>query len=364
MIPKFGLNRHDQSSVSAYAKDILRAEKAGWDCAFLPDSPLRIRDNYVLLSAAAQNTSSIIIGPLLTNPVIRKPFVTASSISTVAELAPGRTVLGMGVGDTAVRLAGLRPAKVKELEEAVHVIKTLLLGSEIDLGASIPSKLTHAQPVPVWVASAGPKTLKMAGALADGVFIRVGTNKQNVEIAVEKIWNGARAIGKTPESVKLAADFHVVFSDDTESAMHMGKSITAGYYEYSPNLFDNLGFSWPGPHPDELRPELIELNKKNKSKGFNAPDFHHASNLVDAGKLVDFIPDEFAHSFCFIGNSDQVSNQIIDFLKECHSIGIDFEYVLLHPVPDPPMPDLGSNSYLERFPREVLSKVKEALLVL
>ena len=87
MIPKFGLNRHDQSSVSAYAKDILRAEKAGWDCAFLPDSPLRIRDNYVLLSAAAQNTSSITIGPLLTNPVIRKPFVTASSISTVAELA-------------------------------------------------------------------------------------------------------------------------------------------------------------------------------------------------------------------------------------------------------------------------------------
>ena len=363
MIPKFGLNRHDQTSVSAYAKDIARAEKAGWDCAFLPDSPLRIRDNYVLLAAAAQSTTNITIGPLLTNPIIRKPFVTASSISTVAELAPNRTILGMGVGDTAVRLAGLKPARVKELEEAVHVIKTLLSGAEINLGASIPSKLSHAQPVPVWVASAGPRTLEMAGASSDGVFIRVGTDKYNVSLAVEKIWEGARSVGKNPAAVKLAADFHVVLSDDSEAAMYMGKSIAAGYYEYSPNLFENLGFSWTGPHPDELRSELIELNKNNKAKGFNAPDFHHASNLVDSGKLVDFIPDEFARAFCFIGNSDQVSDQIVNFLKDCDEIGVNFEYVLLHPVPDPPMPDLGPNSYLESFPKKVLSKVREQLLV-
>lgn len=361
MIPKFGLNRHDQTSVSAYAKDVARAEKLGWDCAFLPDSPLRVRDNYVLLAAAAQKTSTITIGPLLTNPIIRKPFVTASSISTVAELAPNRTVLGMGVGDTAVRLAGLKPARVKELEEAVNVIRTLLSGSEIDLGASIPSKLYHAQPVPVWVASAGPRTLKMAGASADGVFIRVGTSKQNVELAVEKIKEGAKGEGKDPKSIKLAADFHIVLSDDMEAAMYMGKSIAAGYYEYSPNLFENLDFSWPGPHPDELRAELIELNKNNSSKGLNAPDFHHASNLVDSGKLVDFIPDEFAQAFCFIGNSEQVSDQIVDFLKDCDSVGINFEYILLHPVPNPPMPDIGVNSYMEKIPREVLPQVKNRL---
>ena len=65
------------------------------------------------MSGAAQATKSITIGPLLTNPITRHPSVTASSIATVAELAPNRTVLGMGVGDTAVRLAGLKPAKIK-----------------------------------------------------------------------------------------------------------------------------------------------------------------------------------------------------------------------------------------------------------
>ena len=49
-IPKFGLNRNDTSSVSAFAKDVMRAEDVGWDCAFLPDSQLRRRDTYVPVS--------------------------------------------------------------------------------------------------------------------------------------------------------------------------------------------------------------------------------------------------------------------------------------------------------------------------
>ena len=107
--PRFALNRFDVTSVEAFAQDVRRAEEHGWDGAFLPDSQLRRRDTYVLLAAAAQASSEITIGPLLTNPVTRHPSVTASSIATIDELAPGRTLLGWGIGDTAVRLAGLRP---------------------------------------------------------------------------------------------------------------------------------------------------------------------------------------------------------------------------------------------------------------
>ena len=73
------------------------------DAAFLPDSHLRRRDTYVLLGAAARSTQSIQIGTLLTNPITGYPAVTVSSISTVAELAPGRTLLTCGIGDTAVK---------------------------------------------------------------------------------------------------------------------------------------------------------------------------------------------------------------------------------------------------------------------
>ena len=184
-MPKFGLNRHDTSSMHAFAEDVKRAESLGWDCAFLPDSQLRRRDTYVLLSAAAQDTSKITIGTLLANPITRHPSVTASSVATVAELAPDRTILAMGIGDTAVRLAGLRPARIKELESSVHMIKGLLSGIPVDVGVGQPARLPFPQDVPIWLAAGGPKTLEMAGTCADGVFIRVGTDFRNIETSVQ-----------------------------------------------------------------------------------------------------------------------------------------------------------------------------------
>ena len=120
--------RLEARSVDAFAADVRRAEALGWDAAFQPDSQLRRRDTYVLMAAAARVTDRILLATLLSNPVNRHPTVTASSIATVDELAPGRTLLGWGVGDIAVRLAGLRPARVHELEASTRLMRALLDG--------------------------------------------------------------------------------------------------------------------------------------------------------------------------------------------------------------------------------------------
>src|SRR5260370_31089683 len=125
-IPRFGLNRFDARSVDAFAADVKRAEALGWDAALQPDSQLRRRDTYVLLAAAARATERIMLGTLLANPINRHPSVTAGSIATIDELAPGRVLLGWGVGDTAVRLAGLLPAPVTELADATRPPRALL----------------------------------------------------------------------------------------------------------------------------------------------------------------------------------------------------------------------------------------------
>src|SRR5689334_2255318 len=152
-IPRFGLNRFDARSVDAFAADIKRAEALGWDAALQPDSQLRRRDTYVLLAAAARATERITLGTLLANPINRHPSVTASSIATIDELAPGRVVLGWGIGDTAVRLAGLRPARVQELEASTRLMRALLDGREVEVGAERPARLPHHRPVPIWIAS-------------------------------------------------------------------------------------------------------------------------------------------------------------------------------------------------------------------
>src|SRR5262250_1404031 len=251
-IPRFGLNRFDARSIDAFVADVKRAEALGWDAALQPDSQLRRRDTYVLLAAAARATERITLGTLLANPVNRHPTVTASSIATVDELAPGRVILGWGVGDTAVRLAGLRPARVKELEASTRLMRTLLDGGEVEVGAARPARLPHHRPVPIWIAAGGPRTLRMAGGVADGVFIRVGAHPANITKSIDEIRAGAVAAGRDPSKVSLGAVFHTVLVEDETRALTMGKSMAAGYYEYSPMLFDPFFFSYATAATEKL----------------------------------------------------------------------------------------------------------------
>jgi 5,10-methylenetetrahydromethanopterin reductase len=345
--PRFGLNRFDARSVDAFAADVRRAEALGWDAALQPDSQLRRRDTYVLLAAAARATTRITLGTLLANPINRHPTVTASSIATIDELAPGRVLLGWGVGDTAVRLAGLKPATVKELEAGARLMRALLDGREVELGAARPARLPHARPVPIWIAAGGPRTLRMAGGVADGVFIRVGTHRANIARAVEAIREGAAAAGRDPASVKVGAVFHTVLVDDPGRALVMGKSMAAGYYEYSPMLFEAPGLRWMGPDPETL--------KRDKQVW---PDFHHAVDLEASGRVVDFLPPEAADAFCLRGGPEAIAAQLLDVIR---AAPVAFEYVVLQPIPNPTWPDDPRQGYTARMAREVLPRVRAAV---
>ena len=347
MIPKFGLNRFDARSVAAFVADVRRVEALGWDAALQPDSQLRRRDTYVLLAAAAQATRTIEIGTLLANPVNRHPTVTASSIATIDELAPGRVLLGWGVGDTAVRLAGLKPARVAELEASTRLMRALLDGKGVEVGAAEPARLPHHRPVPIWIAAGGPRTLRMAGGVADGVFIRVGTHPANIAKSVQEIRTGAVAAGRDPASIRLSAIFHTVFHDDPAQALAMGKSMAAGYYEYSPMLFDPPGLRWTGPDPEKL---------KHEQKVW--PDFHHAADLLASGRAVDFLPTEAADAFCLRGGPREIVAQLVGALKAAPA---EFEHVVLHPVPNPIFPTDPERDYTARIAREVLPDVRAAL---
>jgi 5,10-methylenetetrahydromethanopterin reductase len=346
-VPRFGLNRFDSRSVAAFVVDVRRAESLGWDAVLQPDSQLRRRDTYVLLAAAAQATTRVVLGPLLANPVNRHPSVTASSIATVDELAPGRTLLGWGVGDTAVRLAGLRPARVKELEASTRLMRALLDGQEVEVGAARPATLPHHRPVPIWIAAGGPRTLRMAGGVADGVFIRVGTHRANIARTVEAIRAGAVEACRDPAAVRVGAIFHTVLVDDPGRALLMGKSMAAGYYEYSPALFEAPGFTWAGPDPEALKHERRVW-----------PDFHHAADLEASGRAVDFLPAEAADAFCLRGGPAAIVEQLVGILS---AAPIAFDYVVLHPIPDPRFPVDPERDYTARVAREILPHVRARL---
>lgn len=333
----FGLNRLDLRSPARFAADAQRLEALGWRYGFIPSSPLLVRDPYVLLARALEATNSIVLGPLIENPVMRHPAVIAGSIATVDRIAPGRTLLGMGAGDTAVRLMGKRPATVAMLEQAVRTIRALNRGDELAVGAARPARLNHAAPVPVWVAAQGPKTLRMAGRVADGAFIRVGVHPTNLRLAVEAVRAGEREAGRPPGEVRIGCVFHTVFGDDAAATARIGRAVAAGYYEYSPALFANIGLDWPGEPVATLKRRVW-------------PDFHHARDMDAAGDLVAFLPDAAVDSFALHGPFAAIREQ----LQEILGSGLPIEVVVPHPVPTPAP---GGFDYARAFAEQVIAKL-------
>lgn len=319
-----GLNRWDWRSVEHFSASVARAESVGIDYSFQPVNPLLAQDPYQLLASAASRTSRIRLGPLLETPVLRPPAVAAGSIATLDEISGGRAMLTYGVGDTAVRMLGLRPARVAELEAATAQARALLAGEPVEVGARAPAKLRHARPVPVWVAAGGPRSLRAAGRVADGVFLRVGTHPANVAHAVSQVQAGVADAGRSNDDVRIGLIVHTIRSQDPSEIGAISRAMAAGFYEYSPALFDPPGFAWNGPPIHDLQAQVY-------------PDFHHAGDLVAAGDVVRFLPDEIAESFSFFGTADDIADRIGAITDAVPQLDV----VVPHPVPLPTRDALG-----------------------
>jgi hypothetical protein len=123
--------------------------------------------------------------------------------------------------------------------------------------------------------------------------------------------------------------------------------MAAGYYEYSPALFEGAGMAWAGPDPETLKRERGVW-----------PDFHHVPDLESSGRVVDFLPAEAAGAFCLRGGPEDIARQLVQVLRRAP---VSFQHVVLHPIPNPPSPDEGERGYMARVAREVLPRVRAAL---
>ena len=113
--------------------DIVRyAEELGFDRAWVPDSQMIWSDCYALMALAATNTKRIEIGTGVAIAGTRIAPVTAHSIATINQLAPGRIFLGIGTGHTAMRVMGQNPLPVREFREYLRVLRGLLSGEAVD----------------------------------------------------------------------------------------------------------------------------------------------------------------------------------------------------------------------------------------
>ena len=140
------------------------AEDAGWDGVVFADTQNLAADVYGSLCLAAASTSTLLLGTGVTNPVTRHPAVTASAIATVQAAAGGRTVLGIGRGDSSLAHLGREPERVAAFEAYLVRVQGYLRGEPVDLGEGVTSRNewiggNGLPKVPVDVAATGPRVI-------------------------------------------------------------------------------------------------------------------------------------------------------------------------------------------------------------
>ncbi|HXH82786.1 MAG TPA: LLM class flavin-dependent oxidoreductase [Candidatus Tectomicrobia bacterium] len=216
--PRLGLVCLPRSVASAVA-DARLAEEVGFSLVGIADSQSVFRELYVTTALCAQATGRVRIGPSVTNPVTRHPAVAASALATLEEVAPGRTFFGIGSGDSAILNLGERPATLADLQAYVEAVRALLTRGEAAWRGRT-ARLTWASgAVPVYLSAEGPRTLELAGAIADGVIVNVGLEPALVRDAVARVHAGARRAGRDPSTIDLWTLVRASVTDDVAAGI-------------------------------------------------------------------------------------------------------------------------------------------------
>ena len=179
------------------------ADTLGYDMVGIADTPGIAMDPWVATTLLAEATRRARVAVCVTNLVTRHPAVAAASIASVDLLAPGRAVLGVGVGHSGTRNLGTLSLPASELAEGVAFIKELLRGRPASFRGGTAHLPWVKRASPVFLAASHPRSLNAAGAHADGVFINYGLAADNVAESEGTVVRAARAAGRKPDEIEL-----------------------------------------------------------------------------------------------------------------------------------------------------------------
>ena len=193
------------------------AEALGFDDLYIPDQTFH-RDPFALLALCADATERIGVCLAVTNPYTRHPIQIARGAGLVAEISGGRFTLGLGAGNRPRVLNGFGIEQTKvvdRLRESVDVVRRLLAGETVGYESptltlrNVSLDFDPGVPVPIVIATRGPKVLALAGEIADAAMIEGMFMPSALDWAFARIGEGAAAAGRAapPEIVAWQALF-------------------------------------------------------------------------------------------------------------------------------------------------------------
>ncbi len=291
-----------------------KAEAAGFSHVWTFDSHVLWQEPFVVYSRILSETSRVMVGPMVTNPGTRDWTVIASQFATLNEMYGNRTICGIGRGDSALRVLGLRPDTLARLRESIGVIRGLTNGEKVTLrGQELRFAWAPHSRLDVWVAAYGPKALALTGEVGDGYILQLA-DPDIAEWMIGAVRSAAGRAGRDPAAIKFCVAAPAYVGDDLAHQRDQTRWFGGMVGNHVADIVARYG-------ADGTVPQVLTDYIKGR------PGYDYAEHGRAGNSHTSFVPDEVVDRFCILGPVEAH----LERLERLRALGVDqFAVYLQH----------------------------------
>ncbi len=310
LVRPVGLGLASRGAVDDVLEWAQQARRKGLHSIWFHDS-LFERDAVTYAAAIASQVPDIRVALGALSAYTRHPVLTAMTISTLDEMAPGRIILGLGTA-LPLRLAQMgipyTPDQgVESVSKAIDTIRTLWAGHRIPSAAPnlppIPPMFPPVHHTPIYVAAYRTDFLKLAGAKADGYLARPAESIANLKRLLPKLRKAASEAGRSEDAIVTAGYLLTHVDKSRREALNRAKR--EPFVIYMMSVLSNFSLQQAGFEP-ELRDKI--------AAAWRAEDYHTAAQMI---------PDEMLDAFMLVGTREEVAEAAQHF----HDAGMNIPII-------------------------------------
>jgi len=272
-------------------------------------------DAYAIAGALAVGVPGMRIGTAVVPAQTRTPMVHAMAALSLSQLTAGNFILGIGLSSpNIVRDWGGQPydQPLIRLREHIEVLRQMLSGAKVDYtGKTLTAKRFRlgGMPdgeVPIYLGALNEQSLRMAGALCDGVVLNMVPERALPQI-LGAVRAGAEAAGRDPGAIEVVSRLHVVLTDDAAMGRGLVRNVF-GAYAATPGY--NRCFEWIGFAEEARR------IRESFAKG-------------DRHAVAAAVSDDLCNGMAVIGDEATVRARVRAYAQQ----GVDV--CVINPIADP-----------------------------
>ena len=307
MTERVALYLQDRHSLQDGIKYAQYAEEKGFEAVWQAESRL-VRDAIVPMAAFAATTKHIKVGSGVINNWTRNIGLLAATFLTLDDLAPDRSICGIGAWwDPLAKNVGIERKKpLLAMRETIEVMRRLLnmervtFEGEFHKVTGIELDVVHGRReprnVPIMIGATGDQMMELTGEIADGAVLNYCVPPEYNDRAIELLDKGAKKRGRRVEDIDRPQLVVCSVNNDRKKAIYDAKWLLTQYVAQQPHIAKASGV------------DDATVKKIQSIVGWPA-------TKEQVAQAMEFIPDDFVLKISATGTPDEARAKVAEYRK-------------------------------------------------